>query len=62
MFGWYGGGCCDFVWVENWFWEVGRMYRVPVVLRVGLVHYVALGLRICGLYCMVVVVSVFVAV
>ena len=62
MFGWYGGGCGDLVWVEKWFWEVGRIYWVPVVLMVGWVHYVAVVLRIDGLCCVVVVVSVFVAV
>ena len=35
---------------------------MPVVLMVGWVHYVAVVLRIDGLCCVVVVVSVFVAV
>ena len=35
---------------------------MPAVLRVGWMHFVAVVLRIGGLYCVVVVVSVFVAV
>ena len=50
------------VWVEEWFWEAGRVYQVPVVLRVRWVHCVAVVLRIGWFYFVVVVVSVFVAV
>ena len=35
VFGWYSGGCWDLVCVEEWFWEIGRVYWVPVVLSVG---------------------------
>ena len=62
VFRWYGGGRWDLVWVEEWFWEVGRIYWVPVVLRVGWVHCVTVVLRIGGLCYVVVKVSVFVAV
>ena len=50
MFGSYSGGCWDLVWVEEWFGEVGRIYCVPVVLRVGWAHCVAVVLGIGGFY------------
>ena len=34
--------------MEEWLWEVGRVYYVPVVLRVGRVHCVAVVLRVDG--------------
>ena len=45
--------------MDEWFWKVGRVYCVPVVLRVERMHCVAVVLWVGGLYCVVVVMLVF---
>ena len=48
----FSGRCRGWVWVEEWFWEVGS---VAGVLKFGWVHCVAVVLRIGRLYCVAVV-------
>ena len=55
----FGGGCWDLVYVDGWFWRIGGVYYMPVVLRVGSVDSVDVNLWVGGLCCVVVVVLVF---
>ena len=55
----FGGSCWRLVYADGWFWKVGGVYCVPVVLRVGSVDCVAVDLWVGGLCCVMGVVLVF---
>ena len=47
----FSGRCWNLRQEEEWFWEVGRVYFIAMVLKVGWVYCVAVVLKIAWVFC-----------